>query len=369
MTGGTNNSTTAAATGGVGRVAVPRLQTDFHSFGANDFVYHGTGTGTGTGTGYVSDELVSAYPYIGSEIDGTGREQLLSCVAGGGGAHNMIVRDNEKRAVPFAPRGDTLCCYYCDTAIFGPAASTVVHTNVVASTPRHELGGFGGGGMSRRLMGGASTTAPAGMAGAAFSSSYNNNPHHSSGGQVVMGSSTTAFPTTAATTARLPNSTQTDGQQDLTVVQYCPNPACGKLLPRCVLCHRRISALARTGASNQHSLPPHAPHPHHPHTGSGVTGSTGVANDGMMPATCQIWPSAKIPTEKWFSWCVRCLHGGCFKHMDEWFRVYDECPVPECKCYCNLDADISRHLDDSTSSAASTTSSSSAENKSGKDSS
>ncbi|EFC41387.1 hypothetical protein NAEGRDRAFT_80725 [Naegleria gruberi] len=35
-----------------------------------------------------------------------------------------------------------------------------------------------------------------------------------------------------------------------------------------------------------------------------------------------------------FSWCTRCKHGGHVKHLVDWFKHHDECPVSDCKCKC-----------------------------------
>ena len=35
-----------------------------------------------------------------------------------------------------------------------------------------------------------------------------------------------------------------------------------------------------------------------------------------------------------FSWCTRCKHGGHVKHMLDWFKTHEECPVSDCKCKC-----------------------------------
>eukprot|EP00667_Euglena_gracilis_P000988 EG_transcript_988 len=36
----------------------------------------------------------------------------------------------------------------------------------------------------------------------------------------------------------------------------------------------------------------------------------------------------------WFSWCVRCGHGGHAAHLRDWFEGHDECPVSQCSCQC-----------------------------------
>ncbi|ORY39952.1 hypothetical protein BCR33DRAFT_719756 [Rhizoclosmatium globosum] len=38
--------------------------------------------------------------------------------------------------------------------------------------------------------------------------------------------------------------------------------------------------------------------------------------------------------EGWFTWCQTCRHGGHAKHVQEWFRAHDGCPVAGCDCSC-----------------------------------
>uniref|UniRef100_A0A0N5B9W4 C2H2-type domain-containing protein n=1 Tax=Strongyloides papillosus TaxID=174720 RepID=A0A0N5B9W4_STREA len=39
-------------------------------------------------------------------------------------------------------------------------------------------------------------------------------------------------------------------------------------------------------------------------------------------------------SDNWFTWCTNCLHGGHKKHIVNWFRVFDICPVSGCGCLC-----------------------------------
>ena len=45
-----------------------------------------------------------------------------------------------------------------------------------------------------------------------------------------------------------------------------------------------------------------------------------------------------LSLEQWFVWCQFCRHGGHQKHLEEWFRVNEECPVSNCKCLCRIGA-------------------------------
>ena len=40
----------------------------------------------------------------------------------------------------------------------------------------------------------------------------------------------------------------------------------------------------------------------------------------------------------WFTWCMRCKHGGHANHMVGWFKKHLTCPVPGCDCQCQIDA-------------------------------
>ncbi|KAL7068703.1 hypothetical protein ACR3K2_08620 [Cryptosporidium serpentis] len=81
----------------------------------------------------------------------------------------------------------------------------------------------------------------------------------------------------------------------------CPNKSCGKPLPRCVVCLTEIS----------------------------------LSNSFSIDATCNSeLKSVPSSFNEWYTWCLHCHHGGCFKHINEWFEYFDECPVSECHCWC-----------------------------------
>ena len=46
---------------------------------------------------------------------------------------------------------------------------------------------------------------------------------------------------------------------------------------------------------------------------------------------------ANLPFAEWFSWCVRCKHGGHAHHMVGWFAKHEVCPVSGCHCRCQFD--------------------------------
>ena len=35
-------------------------------------------------------------------------------------------------------------------------------------------------------------------------------------------------------------------------------------------------------------------------------------------------------------WCQNCKHGGHYKHIMDWFMIYNICPVSDCDCECAL---------------------------------
>mmetsp|Transcript_8637 Transcript_8637/g.12754 ORF Transcript_8637/g.12754 Transcript_8637/m.12754 type:complete len:892 (+) Transcript_8637:15-2690(+) len=37
-----------------------------------------------------------------------------------------------------------------------------------------------------------------------------------------------------------------------------------------------------------------------------------------------------------FTWCRTCKHGGHVKHLNDWFKNHDRCPVKECECHCTM---------------------------------
>jgi len=46
---------------------------------------------------------------------------------------------------------------------------------------------------------------------------------------------------------------------------------------------------------------------------------------------------ANIPFAEWFTWCMRCKHGGHAHHMIGWFSKHTSCAVSGCDCQCQFD--------------------------------
>lgn len=101
------------------------------------------------------------------------------------------------------------------------------------------------------------------------------------------------------------------------VLSCCPQ--CRKPLPRCAICSLSLGCLnpymeltrdrSRSGPRGGTSLP--------------------LADDMSM--------LANLPFAEWFTWCMRCKHGGHAHHMVGWFANHDVCPVSGCECRCQFD--------------------------------
>jgi hypothetical protein len=44
-----------------------------------------------------------------------------------------------------------------------------------------------------------------------------------------------------------------------------------------------------------------------------------------------------LPFAEWFTWCMRCKHGGHAHHLVGWFSTHTVCPVSDCDCRCQFD--------------------------------
>lgn len=88
------------------------------------------------------------------------------------------------------------------------------------------------------------------------------------------------------------------------IILICPNEYCSKPLPRCVICLTEMSI-----------------------------NTTSISINDAVYKDCNQQCNYNI--SRWYTWCLHCHHGGCLKHIGEWFECFDECPVPECNCWCN----------------------------------
>ena len=93
------------------------------------------------------------------------------------------------------------------------------------------------------------------------------------------------------------------------VIYCCPNINCKKELPRCAICNLQMGCLNPSQNLRNYS----------------EKGNTNAELPSLNPAV-------------WFTWCMRCKHGGHAHHMVGWFDKHTTCPVPGCDCQCQSDA-------------------------------
>lgn len=88
------------------------------------------------------------------------------------------------------------------------------------------------------------------------------------------------------------------------ILSCCPN--CRKPLPRCSICLLSLGTL----------------NPYHE-----------LAKRGSETNN-----HANLPFAEWFTWCVRCRHGGHAHHLVGWFSKHNTCPISGCDCQCQFDS-------------------------------
>jgi len=94
------------------------------------------------------------------------------------------------------------------------------------------------------------------------------------------------------------------------VLSCCPQ--CRKPLPRCAICMLSLGALnPYTELTKRGGAPSQAP-------------------DNLASL-------ANLPFAEWFTWCMRCKHGGHAHHLVGWFSKHEVCPVSGCDCICQFD--------------------------------
>jgi len=105
------------------------------------------------------------------------------------------------------------------------------------------------------------------------------------------------------------------------VLTCCPNSQCRKPLPKCGICLLPMGCLNQyTELRREQSRFPR--------------GSSVWAQD-LEDDLSQL---ANLPFSEWFSWCMKCKHGGHTHHLVEWFPNHKICPVSQCDCTCQSDA-------------------------------
>ena len=95
------------------------------------------------------------------------------------------------------------------------------------------------------------------------------------------------------------------------VLPCCPR--CRKPLPRCSICMLSLGV----------------PNPYYELTKDRPRTA--------LPAADDLSTLANLPFAEWFSWCLRCKHGGHAHHLVGWFAKHEVCPVSGCTCRCQFD--------------------------------
>lgn len=93
------------------------------------------------------------------------------------------------------------------------------------------------------------------------------------------------------------------------VLSCCPNSQCRKPLPRCAICLLPLGCLNPYLELRKHGL---------------------QSMDDLSELS-------NLPFAEWFTWCMRCKHGGHTHHMVGWFSNHSTCPVSNCNCQCQFD--------------------------------
>lgn len=103
------------------------------------------------------------------------------------------------------------------------------------------------------------------------------------------------------------------------VLSCCPQ--CKKPLPRCSIC------LLSLGCLNPYMELQREKRVQYPR---------GVVQ-GALPGLDDLSGLANLPFAEWFTWCLRCKHGGHAHCLVGWFGKHAHCPVSGCDCRCQFD--------------------------------
>lgn len=93
------------------------------------------------------------------------------------------------------------------------------------------------------------------------------------------------------------------------VLSCCPNAQCRKPLPRCAICLLPLGCLNPYLELRKHGF----------------------------QSTEDLSELKSLPFSEWFTWCMKCKHGGHAHHIQEWFGSHTVCPVSNCSCKCEFD--------------------------------
>jgi WD repeat-containing protein mio len=100
------------------------------------------------------------------------------------------------------------------------------------------------------------------------------------------------------------------------VLSCCPQ--CRKPLPRCAICMLSLGVLNPYLELTKER----------PRSGRGTPQLQPTDDSSSM---------GNLPFAEWFSWCIRCKHGGHAHHLVGWFSKHSICPVSGCDCRCQFD--------------------------------
>ncbi|GKY98820.1 hypothetical protein MPSEU_000838100 [Mayamaea pseudoterrestris] len=102
------------------------------------------------------------------------------------------------------------------------------------------------------------------------------------------------------------------------VLACCPQ--CRKPLPRCAICLLSLGTL-------------------NPYMELTKDRSRSATRGGSVTSTStgDLSSLGNLPFGEWFSWCMRCKHGGHAHHLVGWFAKHETCPVSGCHCSCQFD--------------------------------
>jgi len=103
------------------------------------------------------------------------------------------------------------------------------------------------------------------------------------------------------------------------VLSCCPQ--CRKPLPRCAIC------LLPLGCLN-----PYMELKRERTSAAALRNSAGATHGDDLSEL------SNLPFAEWFTWCMRCKHGGHAHHLVGWFANHDTCAVSGCDCPCQFDS-------------------------------
>ncbi|KAL2130408.1 hypothetical protein VTI74DRAFT_6517 [Chaetomium olivicolor] len=114
----------------------------------------------------------------------------------------------------------------------------------------------------------------------------------------------------------------------------CPN--CKQHLPRCVVCLEVVGMPRGDGNRTDHHPPQHAQHQQQQSLGGSTMSASASSRGGDAEWGNNSSSSSRSRTGRFPTFCVSCGHVLHLDHARQWFARHRECPVPECRCLCNV---------------------------------